>query len=138
MEVNFAFLCDYADHTGGKMAAIGIGFDTIFGASVPIRHSLFFAVISLKFAITEVGAKQVSMHLIDVDGRDILPPMESTINVLSPPSGFMYRNHNIALRMEGVTFPRYGDYTVSWVLNSQEIKNIPLKLAPPPAQRTTA
>ena len=48
MEVNFAFLCDYADQSGAKMTAIGIGFDTIYATRVPAVHALFFSVISLK------------------------------------------------------------------------------------------
>lgn len=138
MEVNFAFLCDYADQSGAKMGALGIGFDTIYAAQVPAMHPLFFTVISIKFGATEVGSKEVRMHLIDEDGNDVVPPLQATINVASPPPGFLYRNQRIALAMHSVTFPRYGDYTISWVLGGQEIKNIPLKVAPPPPPPTTA
>jgi hypothetical protein len=138
LEVDFAFLCDYADQSGGKIGALGIGFDTIYAVKVPATHPVFFAVISIKFAATEAGPKQVSMHLIDEDGRDIIPPLEATINVGSPPPGFLYRHQRIALAMHGITFPRYGDYTISWLIGGQEIKSIPLKVAPPPAPPTTA
>jgi len=138
LEVNFAFLCDYADQSGGKMAAIGIGFDTIYAAKVPARHQLFFSVISIKFGTTEAGPKQVGMHLIDEDGKDVVPPLDATINVGSPPPGFLYRTQQIALVMHGVTFQRYGDYAVSWLVGGQEIKAITLKVAPPPAPSTTA
>lgn len=138
MEVNFAFLCDYADQSGGKMGALGIGFDIIYSAKVPARHPVFFAVISIKFSVTEAGPKQVGMHLIDEDGKDVVPPLEATINVGSPAPGFLYRNQQIAMAMHGVTFPRYGDYAISWLLGGQEIKTIPVKVAPPPAPPTTA
>jgi hypothetical protein len=138
LEVNFAFLCDYADTTGGKMAAIGIGFDTIYAVKVPAFHPLFYSVISIKFSTTEVGQKRVGMHLIDEDGKSVVPPLDATINVNPPPPGFLYRNQRIALAMHGVTFPRYGDYTVSWLVDGQEIKTVPLKVAPPPAPPTTA
>ncbi|MBA7676899.1 hypothetical protein ES703_85144 [subsurface metagenome] len=138
MEVNFAFLCDYADQSGGKMSAIGLGFDTIYAVNVPVRHSLFFSVISIKFSATEAGPKRVGMHLIDEDGNNIVPPLDTTINVSSPAPGFLYRNQQIALAMHGITFPRYGDYTVSWLVGGQEIKVVPLKVAQPPAPPTTA
>ncbi len=138
MEVNFAFLCDYADQSGGKMTAVGLGFDTIYTAKVPTKHPLFFAVISIKFSSTETGPKQVGMHLIDEDGNDVVPPLDTTINVSSPAPGFLYRNQQIALAMHGVTFPRYGDYAVSWLVDGQEIKAVPLKIAQPPAPPTTA
>jgi len=138
LEVNFAFLCDYADQSGGKMSAIGLGFDTIYAVNVPVRHSLFFSVISIKFSATEAGPKRVGMHLIDEDGNNIVPPLDTTINVSSPAPGFLYRNQQIALAMHGITFPRYGDYTVSWLVGGQEIKVVPLKVAQPPAPPTTA
>lgn len=138
MDVNFAFLCDYADPSGTKMSALGIGFDTIYAAKVPATHPVFFAVISIKFSGTEAGPKQVSMHLIDEDGKDIVSPLDTTINVESPPPGFMYKNQRIALGMFRVTFPHYGDYTISWLVGGQEIKTIPLKIASPPPPPTTA
>ncbi len=138
MEVNFAFLCDYADQSGSKMSAIGIGFDTIYAANIPAKHPLFFSVISIKFSATEAGPKRIGMHLIDEDGNNIVPPLDTTINVGSPHPGFLYRNQQIALAMHGVTFPRYGDYTVSWLVGGQEIKAIHLKVVPPLAPPTTA
>jgi len=138
LEVNFAFLCDYADQSGGKISAIGAGFDTIYAGNVPARHPLFFSVISIKFSTTEVGPKRVGMHLIDEDGNNIVPPLDTTINVGPPAPGFLYRNQQIALAMHGVTFPRYGDYAVSWLVGGQEIKTVPLRVAPPPAPPTTA
>ncbi len=137
MEVNFAFLCDYADQSGGKMTAIGIGIDTIYTAKVPATHPLFYSIISIKFSTTEVGPKQVGMHLIDADGKSVVPPMDATINVGSPLPGLLYRNQNIVLVMRGVTFPKYGDYTVSWLLGGQEIKTVPLRVVSPPAPPTT-
>ncbi len=138
MEVNFAFLCDYADQTGGKLSAMGIGFDTIYAATIPVKHPLFFSVISLRFGVAEIGQKDISMHLIDIDGKDILPPLEAKINVPRPPSGFLYRNQNIALALHGVLFPAQGDYTISWLVGGSEVKNIPLRVTQPPSSRTTA
>lgn len=138
MEVNFAFLCDYADQSGRKMAAIGIGFDTLYMRKIPAAHPLFYSVISIKFSSTEVGPKRVGMRLLDEDGGNVVPPLDATINVNPPPAGFLYRNQNIALAMHGVTFPKYGDYVVSWLVDGREIKTIPLKVTPPPAPPTTA
>jgi len=138
LDVNYAFLCDYADQSGGKLGALGIGFDTIYAPKVPATHAVFFAVISIRFSSTEVGLKQVGMHLIDEDGKAVVPPLDANINVASPPPGLLYKNQRIALAMYGVSFPRYGDYSVRWLLGDQEIKNIPLKVVPPPAPPTTA
>lgn len=138
MEVNFAFLCDYADNSGSKMTAVGIGFDTIYAVKEPASHPLFYSVISIKFSSTEVGQKRIGMCLIDEDGANIIPPMESVINVANPPAGFLSRTQRIALALHGVTFLRYGDYTISWLIEGQEIKTVSLRIATPPQQQTTA
>jgi hypothetical protein len=132
MEVNFAFLCDYADQSGGKMTAVGIGFDMIFAAKVPAIHPLFFSVISLKFHSTEAGQKRIGMRLIDEDGRNVIPPIDATITVAAPPPGFLYRTHRLALAMQGLKFEKYGDYVVSWLVEGQEVKSVDLKVAEPP------
>ena len=137
MEVKFAFLCDYADQSSGKISAIGVGFDTIYAGNVPARHPLFFSVISIKFSTTEAGPKRVGMHLTDADCYNIGPACETTSEVGSTTPGFLYRNQQIALAMHGVTFPSYGDYTVSWLVCGQEIKVVSLKVAQPPAPPTT-
>ena len=138
MEVSFAFLCDYADQSGGKMTAVGIGFDTIYAVNVPATHPLFFPVIGIKFSSTEIGQKRIGMRLIDEDGNNIIPPIDTTLNVAQPPPGFLFRTQRIVLAMHGVIFPKYGDYMVSWLVDGQEIKTVQLKVAPPPAPPITA
>lgn len=137
MELSFAFLCDYADQSA-KMTAVGIGFDTIYAAKVPASHRLMFAVLGVRFTVVEVGPKQLGVRIIDADGTDIAPPMDTTINVEPPPPGFTHRAVRVALGLQGLTFPRYGDYSVRFLIAKQEVANIPLKVTPPPGQPKTA
>lgn len=138
MEVNFAFLCDYADLSGSKLAAFGIGIDTIYARNVPALHPLLFAVIGLRFSTVEAGQKQIGIRLIDADGKNVIPPLDGTINVEAPPPGYMHRTHRIALALRNMTLPRYGDYSVSWLVSGQEVKQVALKVAPPPTPPDTA
>ena len=41
MQVDFAFICDYAEATN-KINALGIGFDTIMAQKAPVKHPSFF------------------------------------------------------------------------------------------------
>lgn len=132
MEVNFAFLCDYADQTGGKLHALGIGIDTIYAAKTPATHRHFFAVIGLQFSSVEVGQKEVGVRLIDADGTNVVAPVDATVNVEPPASGYSYRSHRINLGFHNVTFPNYGDYAVSWLVGGQEVKRVALRFASPP------
>ncbi len=136
MEVSYAFLCDYADQST-KLSAIGIGFDTIYAQSVPARHPVFFAVIALRFTVVEEGAKKLAIRLIDADGKDLIPSLETTINVPRPPEGYLHSNQRIALAMHGVELPRYGDYSLRWLVDGTEVQQVPLRVAPaPPAALT--
>ena len=138
MEVSFAFLCDYAAQSGGKLSAIGVGIDTIYARNVPATHPLMFAVIALQFSQVEVGQKQIGIHIIDSDGGNIVPPLDGTFNVEQPPSGYTHRTQRVALALHGVTFPQYGDYSVRWLIAGQEVKSASIKVAPPPTTPSTA
>jgi hypothetical protein len=133
VEVIYAFLCDYADNTGGKLDAIGVGIDTIYAPAIPTRHPLMYAVIALRFSMLEVGEKRLDVHIIDADGNDVVPPLKTTLNVQPPPPGYIYRVQRIALGLFGTEFPRYGDYQVSWLVDGQEAKTVPLKVVTPPS-----
>ena len=138
MEVSFAFLCDYADQSGSKMSAIGVGIDTIYARSVPTTHPLLFAVIGLQFTSVETGQKQIGIRVIDSDGNNVVPPLDGTVNVEPPPSGYTYRTQRIALGLHGIPFQHYGDYSIRWLVGGQEVKSAPVKVAPPPAPPSTA
>jgi hypothetical protein len=137
VNVDFAFLCDYAD-TGRKLAAFGIGIDTIYSPNVPAVHPLFYVVISLRFSMVEGGQKQIGVRVIDADGREIVPSLDTTVTIAPPLPGYTYRVQRIALALYGVSFPRYGDYSVRWLVNGTEVQSVPLKVAPPPPTRPTA
>lgn len=77
------------------------------------------------------------MCLINEDGKNVVPPLDVTINVAAPPAGFLYKNQRIALAMNMVTFPKYGDYSISWLVEGQEVFSIPLKISLPPTPPST-
>ena len=131
MEVNFAFLCDYADQSGGKMTAVGIGFDTIFAPKVPCRHSSFFLVIQLRANVVEAGEKNLEVRLIDEDGKDIIPTLKRKFDIPKPATGTESIGR-IAMQFHNVEFPRYGSYSLHAVVEGLEMVRVPLKVNPPP------
>jgi len=46
MNVEYAFLCDYAE-AGNKLTAVGIGVDSIYADAVPAVHPQIFTVMGL-------------------------------------------------------------------------------------------
>ena len=130
MNVDFAFICDYADVTG-KINALGIGFDTILAATAPAKHPTFFLVMQLRTNVVEAGEKNIEVHLIDEDGKEIIPPLKGKFNIPRPSSG-TESTGRIAMRFDNVEFPRYGAYSLHVVVEGQEKIRIPLKVSPPP------
>ncbi|MSQ05915.1 MAG: hypothetical protein EXR54_03025 [Dehalococcoidia bacterium] len=138
METTFAFLCDYANQTAGKLTAFGIGIDTIYARQVPATHPFMYGVLGLRFSIVEVGPKKIGVRIIDADGNNVVPPLDTGTNVDNPPPGYNYRNVRIALGLHGLVFAHYGDYSVSFLVEGQEAARIPFKVAEPPSLPATA
>jgi hypothetical protein len=133
MHVDFAFICDYAEATN-KINALGIGFDTIIVQKMPARHPNFFLVIQMRASVVEAGEKKFEVHLIDEDGKEIIPALQGSLTIPKPPAG-TENTGRIAMRFDNVEFPRFGAYSIHAVIEGHEVVRIPLKVlkAPPPA-----
>lgn len=134
MHVDYNFICDYAE-ARDKVNALGIGFDTIYAQRLPARHPHFSVVTQLRFTLTEIGSKNIAVHLIDADGKDVIPPINSNIPVNAPPAGTLESIARLVVEFGNVEFKNYGDYSVRVNMEGQEIISIPIKIVEPP--RTT-
>ena len=131
MQVDFAFICDYAEATN-KINALGIGFDTIVSGKMPTRHPTFFLVVQIRANVVESGEKNFEVHLIDEDGKEIIPALKGKLNIPRPPSG-TESTGRLALRFDGVEFPRYGAYSIHMTVEGHEMVRIALRVSQPPA-----
>ncbi|MBI2843892.1 MAG: hypothetical protein HYX78_10875 [Armatimonadetes bacterium] len=132
MDVDFAFICDYAE-PGNKISALGIGFDTIYSPQVPCVHPSFHLVAQFRASIAEAGSKDIEIRLIDADGRDVIPRFKGKLNVPQPPSGALDTVGKLVVGFAGVRFPDYGQYALHVVVQGNEKVRIPLRVAQPPA-----
>ncbi len=128
MEVDFAFICDYADASGPKVNALGIGFDTIFSPTVPVKHPHFTFVAQLRASAAEVGTKDVAIRLIDADGRSLVN-IPGQVIVERPVQG-VPSIQKLAVNFQGVEFPRYGDYALHLVVGGIDLHRVRIRLAP--------
>lgn len=133
MRVQFAFVCDYAEVTG-KINALGIGFDTIFAPNLPCRHPSFFFVAQLRANVVEAGEKTLEVHLIDEDGKDIIPVLGGKFSLPKPIAGTESIGR-ILMQFHNVEFPKYGSYSLHAVVEGVEMIDVPLKVSPPPKTR---
>ena len=130
MELDFAFICDYAD-TQGKVAALGIGFDTIYAKELPCRHALMCFVTRLRAHRTESGHKTVKVDIIDSEGAEVATTT-GDIEFKQPPDNILESTATVAFRFEGLEFQRYGAYSLHLLLDGNEIHRIGLNVSPLP------
>ena len=133
MNIDFAFICDYAEATG-KINAMGIGFDTIYAPNIPAKHPFFYLVAQLRASLMEAGEKDLEVHLIDEDGKDVIQALKGKIAIPRPPVG-TESVARIAMQFNNVEFPRYGLYSLRAELEGHEVISIPLRISAPPVQR---
>ena len=131
MDIDFAFICDYAEATA-KISALGIGFDTIFAQKVPAVHPHFHLVAQIRASIAEVGDKDLVVRLIDADGNDVIPEVKGTINVAQPKEGMTESIGRLSMGFNNVKFPKYSEYSLHVVIQGREMVRIPLRVVQPP------
>ncbi len=130
MKVDFAFLCDHAE-IAGKINALGIGFDTIYAREVPARHPYFFLVAQFRASIAEMGEKELTVRLIDEDGKDLTPEIRTTLSIGQPSAGRLETLGRISIGFNNVEFPRYANCSVHAVIDGHEMIRIPLSIEAP-------
>ena len=131
MDVDFGFLCDYADTPAGKLIAVGIGFETIYATEVPALHPLFHAVICLRFSSVEVGDKEIGVRIVDADGKE-LTTIDGSLRVEALAPGETEVTCTVNLGLYGIEFPAHGNYAAVWLVGGVEVKRSPFSVAPPP------
>lgn len=131
MRVRFAFLCDYAEQSiGGKISALGIGFNNLVVANLSVPVKPFCLVMNLEGKSSEAGIKKLKIHLMDADGKEIVPPVEGEIKLQAPSVG-LKTGTGLVINYNNVKFPAYGDYNFSVVLDGHEIVSLPLSVMLP-------
>jgi len=132
VETSFAFLCDAAAQAGGKISALGLGWDTLYAPSLPHTHPSFHVVANFRFHSVEAGDKSVQIRLMDADGGDVMPPLSAALQVRPPESGTT-RGVNLVMAVNGLVFRAYGDYSLHILLEGDEKVRLPFRVAAPPA-----
>lgn len=132
MKLEFAFICDYASQNGGKIDALGIGFDVIWAPRLPFLIPHFHLVAKFNANKYESGTKRLKIVLMDPDGKDIIPPIEGSFEIVTPPQES--ESHGIiAIGFHGVQFQKYGSHSLHLIVEGNEMVSIPMALAAPPS-----
>lgn len=127
METLFAFLCDSANESGGKINVLGLGWETIHATETPFTHPQIYVVSKFQFHTTETGQKSVELRLIDADGNDILPVVRGQLNV-EPPTVGTSRSVNLVMGLNGLRLPSFGEYSAHINVDGEERVRLPFRL----------
>jgi hypothetical protein len=130
MEVDFAFICDFAE-ASGKLNALGIGFDTIYAQKMPVRHSHFSLVLQLRASILETGQKKIQVNLINEDGQDVISPVQGQFNIPIGEGGLPSIGRFV-MEFGNVEFKEYGNYSVRVGIEGMEMASISFRVSQPP------
>ena len=126
MNVEAFLLCDAATDSAGKLNILG-AFDTINSPNFPTMHPQCYIVVRLRLQRIESGSHQVTIHIIDDDGKFVVPALDGNFTVEIPASD-RSGNVNIILNLQGLKFDHAGEYAVILAIDGKEAARLPLHL----------
>lgn len=132
MDVDFAFLCDYAD-ASGKLHAMGIGIDVIYAKDVPALHHGAFVVIQMRFNRAESGEREVEIRVMGPDGQDVAKA-DGTMQIGEAPEGMSSHVSRIVLGFRPLPLRWFGSYSIHCLINGDERARIPFSVVKPSEQ----
>lgn len=131
VQLDFAFICDYADSTA-KVVAFGIGFDQIQAPSLPARHHRLCVVARFRAHKTEVGQKQARVVIMDADGAETAA-IQGIVD-LADPVDRLETTATLVVNFDNVTFNHYGPHSAHVLIDGNEMHRMPFEVSAPPAK----
>ena len=125
MNVEVIVLCDAATEYQGKLNILGT-FDAIWARSIPVVHPLCAVALRLRFSKIEEGEHKVKINIIDEDGKSVLKPIETNVNVQFKESVLTSMAVNMILNAQGIKFPDYGEYSIDLAVDGRHEASLPL------------
>ena len=127
MKIDYAFLCDAAAESGGKVHAIGIGFERITVSQLPSVHPRAVAVVRFGFTRDDAGLHVFRLRVLDADGNNVSPPVEGQINLdLGPDSD--RGKANMIMDLVQLELHSAGPYEVSVTMDDREFVSLPFEV----------
>ena len=85
-------------------------------------------VARLSGTVAESGTKRIELRLIDADGTDVVPPVTTDLDfVIQAPA--LEGALCIILNLNGVTFPKFGQYAFHLVVQGNEMARAPFSVS---------
>ena len=129
MELEVFMLCDAAADYQGRLSILGV-FDNIMATTLPATHPQCSVAVRIRFKKTEVGAHNLTLHIVDYDGHMVIPPLQGQFQIQlggSDSRGAV----NLVLNLQGLIFKSYGNYAINLAIDGHEIGSLPFSVRKP-------
>ena len=80
----YSFLCTSAVEVNGSISAINIDPGPIVSGRVPFRHRRICLVFGFEYTADDAGERLLTVHVIEADGKDAVPPDTSFVIIPAP------------------------------------------------------
>ena len=111
-------LCDAATVQGGKMNVLG-SFDTLSAEGFPTNHTDCVVACRMRTTTEDEGPVEIEMHIIDPDGKDVIPPVSNRLE------GGSHLHHHL-WHIRGFPLPKPGTFFVDLIANGVLLCRNPL------------
>ncbi len=129
MQIEAFLLCDAATEQQGKLNVLG-AFDAIYAPKVPAVHPHCVVAARIRFGKLEDGEHQLRLHVIDQDGKEIIPRLDGEISVR-----FGDRQEsavvNFLFHLQGVKFEKHEQYRIDLAIDGDIKASLPLVIKNP-------
>jgi hypothetical protein len=130
MHLDFAFLCDAATETGGKLNALGLGIDRLNAGTLPAVHSRMMLVARFSYTRDDVGDHAFTIRITDADGREVGRVVNGNMNLKMAENTTLARA-NLLVDLMNLEFNTYGPHEAVVTIDGDEMVNLPLEVARP-------
>jgi len=128
VQVDFAFLCDAATESGGKLYALGVGIDRLQVTELPARQGRITVVVRLSFDAFEQGDRGFAIRVVGADGHALAGPIAGAIPVALPP-GRAAAKANLLVELLSLEFTAAGPHEVTLAIDGEQAVSLPLEVA---------
>ncbi len=129
MNIEVFVLCDAATESLGKLNILG-AFDTIFAQTIPTDHPQCAVALRLRLTRIERGKHKLAIHIVDEDGKQVLPPLEPEFNIAFPDTE-QSSTINLILNIQRLRLDHFGEYAINLAIDGKQESSLPLFLRTP-------
>ena len=132
MNIEAFLLCDCATDQRGKLNVLG-AFDSIYAKKTPIVHPACTVATRIRFERIEEGEHNVSINVIDEDGRAIVPRLDGIISVRAR-EDVGSSVVNLILNLQRLKFENYGEYRIDLAIDGKVEGSLPFSVREVPSR----